>query len=44
MSLALPLALAEVPGGGSALSLAVGLAVAEALDGLLAGAMTGAGG
>lgn len=37
MSLALPLALAEVPGGGSALSLAVGLVVAEALDALLAG-------
>lgn len=35
MSLALPLALGEVPGGGSALSLAVGVAVAEALDGLL---------
>lgn len=31
-SLALPLALSEVPGGGSALSLAVGLAVAEALE------------
>ncbi len=36
MSLALPLALNEVPGGGSALSLAVGLAVAEALDARLA--------
>lgn len=31
-SLGLPLALDTVPGGGSALSLAVGLAVAEALD------------
>ena len=37
MSLAVPLALTEVPGGGSALSLAVGLAVAEALDARLAG-------
>ncbi len=35
MSLALPLALAEVPGGGSALSLAVGVVVAEALESLL---------
>lgn len=32
MSLALPLALADVPGGGSALSLAVGLWTAQALD------------
>ncbi|RZL10753.1 MAG: biotin--[acetyl-CoA-carboxylase] ligase [Rubrivivax sp.] len=36
MSLALPLALTDVPGGGSALSLAVGLVVAEALEALLA--------
>lgn len=35
MSLALPLALTEVPGGGSALSLAVGVVVAEALESLL---------
>lgn len=34
MSLALPLALDAVPGGGSALSLAVGLSVAESLDAL----------
>jgi BirA family biotin operon repressor/biotin-[acetyl-CoA-carboxylase] ligase len=34
-SLGLPLQLDAVPGGGSALSLAVGLAVAEALDALL---------
>ncbi|HRH18683.1 MAG TPA: biotin--[acetyl-CoA-carboxylase] ligase [Aquabacterium sp.] len=35
MSLALPVALDQVPGGGSALSLAVGLSVAEALTPLL---------
>jgi BirA family biotin operon repressor/biotin-[acetyl-CoA-carboxylase] ligase len=35
MSLALPVALDQVPGGGSALSLAVGLSVAEALSPLL---------
>jgi BirA family biotin operon repressor/biotin-[acetyl-CoA-carboxylase] ligase len=35
MSLALPLALDQVPGGGSALSLAVGLSVAHALTPLL---------
>ena len=34
LSLALPLALDAVPGGGSALSLAVGLSVAESIDGL----------
>ncbi len=34
LSLALPLALADVPGGGSALSLAVGLWTAQALDAL----------
>ncbi|MFZ5527492.1 MAG: biotin--[acetyl-CoA-carboxylase] ligase [Pseudomonadota bacterium] len=38
LSLALPLALAEVPGGGSALSLAVGLWTAQALDALRADA------
>ena len=38
LSLALPLALADVPGGGSALSLAVGLWTAQALDGLRSGA------
>jgi BirA family biotin operon repressor/biotin-[acetyl-CoA-carboxylase] ligase len=36
LSLALPLALADVPGGGSALSLAVGLWTAQALDALRA--------
>ncbi|RZL04021.1 MAG: biotin--[acetyl-CoA-carboxylase] ligase [Rubrivivax sp.] len=36
-SLGLPLDLDQVPGGGSALSLAVGLAIAEALDAGLAG-------
>lgn len=35
LSLALPVALDQVPGGGSALSLAVGLSVAEALTPLL---------
>lgn len=37
LSLGLPLALADVPGGGSALSLAVGLWTAQALDRLQAG-------
>ena len=37
LSLALPLRLAEVPGGGSALSLAVGLWTAQALDALRGG-------
>jgi BirA family biotin operon repressor/biotin-[acetyl-CoA-carboxylase] ligase len=36
-SLGLPLDLEQVPGGGSALSLAVGLAIAEALDAGMAG-------
>lgn len=40
VSLALPLRLAEVPGGGSALSLAVGLWTAQALDKLRSGAGT----
>lgn len=40
VSLALPLRLAEVPGGGSALSLAVGLWTAQALDQLRSGAGT----
>ena len=37
LSLALPLRLADVPGGGSALSLAVGLWTAQALDSLRGG-------
>jgi BirA family biotin operon repressor/biotin-[acetyl-CoA-carboxylase] ligase len=41
-SLGLPLQLDAVPGGGSALSLAVGLALAESLDAMLAAAWAGA--